>query len=82
VQFAAAVSRRSIGCCASGFPLVVAALSGDFDVAEIERHVQRFINRQIGLFQSKWGPASLDAARFDDGNRTLHDTVSVGLWDD
>lgn len=62
--------------------IVVAALSGDFDVNEIEKHVPRYIARQISQFQSKYGPVSLDAARFDDGDRTLHDTVSKGLWDD
>jgi hypothetical protein len=61
--------------------IIVGALSGDFDVADIGKHIERFVSRQIALWQSKYGPISLDAARFDDGNSNLHDTVSVGLWD-
>lgn len=48
--------------------------------ADIEKRIGEFTRAHYRDFDSRFGDASLDAERFDGRGRTLHDTVSEGLW--
>jgi hypothetical protein len=59
--------------------IVMGVLSGDFTADDIPAKAKAIIsaNRK---HNSKWGPLSLDAERFDGSTRTLHDSISEGMW--
>ncbi|MDF2620219.1 MAG: hypothetical protein K0S00_2878 [Xanthobacteraceae bacterium] len=58
----------------------ISLLTGECLIKNIQAKTKQALQAHHRMF-SKFGPVSLDAARFDDGASTLHDTVSVGLWD-
>jgi len=59
--------------------IVAAVMEGCFLPKDIPTHAKAIITANQ-KHNSKWGPVSLDAATFADSNRTLHDTVSEGMW--
>jgi hypothetical protein len=56
-----------------------AVYSGRFPLRVLSEHVKSIISEHFRMF-TKYGPVSLDAARFDDGRGSLHDTISEGMW--
>lgn len=61
--------------------ICLAVLSGEFSIDDIPKSAKPIVAKGRQSI-SKFGLVSLDAPRFDDGKRTLHDTISVGLWND
>lgn len=61
--------------------ICLAVLSGEFTINDIPKSAKPIISKGWQAI-SKFGHMSLDSPRFEDGKRTLHDTISVGLWDD
>jgi hypothetical protein len=56
-----------------------AVYSGRFPLRISSEHVKSIISEHFRMF-TKYGPVSLDAARFDDGRGSLHDMISEGMW--
>jgi hypothetical protein len=48
--------------------------------ASLEAHVRMLIRRSFKADHDQWGAISLDTPIFRDGNITLGDRVTAGLW--
>jgi hypothetical protein len=63
--------------------MALAVVEGRLRTADIRKRVREFIAAQYRQF-SKYGPISLDARLFEDGNTTLMDRLSTDVgtgWD-
>lgn len=55
--------------------MYVATQDGTLAVADIEANAKRFASQAVAMWESKFGPRSIDALTFDDGKRTLADIL-------
>lgn len=59
--------------------LIVLILSGEMTILEARKNIKRFASAAWATSaQSQYGPLSLDAPLYDEGNATLADTLSDG----
>lgn len=56
--------------------LVVGILSGEFDRDDLHLPAKEVMKRVRQMFPTKYAPDSLDAPRFSDAKRSLHDTLA------
>ena len=59
--------------------LVEAVYAGKLPIRIKSEHAKEMMREHFRMF-TKYGTVSLDAPRFDDSSRTLHDIISEGLW--
>lgn len=59
--------------------LAEAVYTGELSTRPRPEDVKPYIAAHFRMF-TNFGPISLDAARFDDGRGSLHDTISEGMW--
>lgn len=59
--------------------IIAAVMEGKFLMKDIPKCAKAIISANL-KHNSKFGPVSLDAARFHDSHQTLHDVVTEGLW--
>lgn len=55
--------------------MYVAIREGTLREDDIEANAQRFATKAVAMWESKFGPRSLDVPLFEDGNTTLGDTI-------
>ncbi len=55
--------------------IYLAVLEGTLDVDAVEANAKRFANAAVSTYESKFGPRSLDAAMFDDSDRSLIESI-------
>jgi hypothetical protein len=59
----------------------LAVLEGRLKRSEIAERAREHINAEYRINHNAWGPRSLDVPIYLDGNTTLLDTLTRGLWD-
>lgn len=57
--------------------MVVALLMGEITKEDLKENVGSFVSKVMKMHPTKWGHMSLDAPLYEDGGRTMHDTLTI-----